>query len=206
MSTDNDPPATMATGQEEHHSCHHHDHGRNQGTGTDPVCGMDVDPTKTPHRYDYAGKMYYFCSNGCRTKFAASPGQYLGTVPAADGNDAGHGHRSSDMQAASAAGEIRVKDPVCGMEVDPHETPHRHELHGQTYYFCSAGCRDKFAADPDRYLGDRVPEPARPDAIYTCPMHPEVRKAAGNCPICGMALEPLTSQPPRRARTRSWST
>ena len=71
---------------------------------------------------------------------------------------------------------LTVKDPVCGMNVDPHRTPHRHELRGQTYYFCSAGCRTKFAADPDRYLGDKVPAPARPDAIYTCPMHPEVRQ------------------------------
>ena len=60
------------------------------------------------------------------------------------------------------------------MNVDPHQTQHRHELRGQTYYFCCAGCRTKFAADPDRYLGDKVPAPARPDAIYTCPMHPEI--------------------------------
>ncbi|MGE3738357.1 MAG: heavy metal translocating P-type ATPase, partial [Geminicoccaceae bacterium] len=87
---------------------------------------------------------------------------------------------------------MTVKDPVCGMSVDPHQTPHRHELRGQTYHFCSAGCRTKFAADPDRYLGDRVPPPAQPDAIYTCPMHPEVRQVGpGSCPICGMALEPL---------------
>ena len=100
---------------------------------------------------------------------------------------AGHQHHH-----APAASALTVKDPVCGMNVDPHQTPHRHELRGQTYYFCSAGCRTKFAADPDRYLGDKVPAPARPDAIYTCPMHPEVRQVGpGSCPICGMALEPL---------------
>ena len=100
---------------------------------------------------------------------------------------AGHQHHS-----APAAAALTVKDPVCGMNVDPHQTPHRHELRGQTYYFCSAGCRTKFAADPDRYLGDKAPTPARPDAIYTCPMHPEVRQVGpGSCPICGMALEPL---------------
>ena len=100
---------------------------------------------------------------------------------------AGHEHHH-----APAAAALTVKDPVCGMNVDPHQTPHRHELRGQTYYFCSAGCRTKFAADPDRYLSDKVPAPARPDAIYTCPMHPEVRQVGpGSCPICGMALEPL---------------
>jgi Cu+-exporting ATPase len=49
-------------------------------------------------------------------------------------------------QAASA------RDPVCGMTVDPHATPHRHTHQGHPYYFCSAGCRTKFAADPDSYL------------------------------------------------------
>lgn len=102
------------------------------------------------------------------------------------GGAEGHHHH------APASSVLTVKDPVCGMNVDPHQTQHRHELRGQTYYFCSAGCRTKFAADPGRYLGDRVPAPARPDAIYTCPMHPEVRQVGpGSCPICGMALEPL---------------
>jgi Cu+-exporting ATPase len=100
---------------------------------------------------------------------------------------AGHKHYH-----APAAAAVTVKDPVCGMNVDPHQTPHRHEFRGQTYYFCSAGCRAKFAAEPDRYLGDKVPGPAPPDAIYTCPMHPEIRQVGpGSCPICGMALEPV---------------
>jgi P-type Cu+ transporter len=98
----------------------------------------------------------------------------------------GHGH-------APAAATAPVKDPVCGMDVDPGASAHRHELHGRTYHFCSAGCRAKFAAEPDRYLsGKRAPPPAaKPDAVYTCPMHPEVRQLGpGSCPICGMALEP----------------
>src|SRR4051794_13106609 len=105
---------------------------------------------------------------------------------------AGHDHHTPGMRAASPQAGLRVKDPVCGMDVDPHATPHRHELGGRTYYFCSAGCRAKFAADPDRYLGERVPAPAAPtDAVYTCPMHPDVRQVGpGTCPICGMALEP----------------
>ena len=88
----------------------------------------------------------------------------------------------------------KMKDPVCGMSVDP-ETAKHHAAHGgQNYYFCSAGCRTKFIADPDRYLAS---EPAAADVvpsgtIYTCPMHPEIRKEGpGACPICGMALEPL---------------
>jgi Cu+-exporting ATPase len=78
------------------------------------------------------------------------------------------------------------------MSVDPHTAKHRHEFHGRPYYFCSAGCRGKFIADPKKYLGearDEAPVPA--GTIYTCPMHPEIRQVGpGSCPICGMALEP----------------
>lgn len=84
-----------------------------------------------------------------------------------------------------------AKDPVCGMDVDPHETKHRAEHQGKTWYFCSGGCREKFEKDPKQYLGDKPQPKADPDAIYTCPMHPEVRqKGPGDCPECGMALEP----------------
>jgi Cu+-exporting ATPase len=84
-----------------------------------------------------------------------------------------------------------VIDPVCGMTVDPHTAPHRADYHGHTYYFCAAGCRAKFVANPEKYLGERAPEPVIEGAIYTCPMHPEIRQQCpGACPICGMALEP----------------
>jgi Cu+-exporting ATPase len=98
-----------------------------------------------------------------------------------------HHHAHGDSTAGSAI------DPVCGMTVDPDTTPHRHTHQGRPYYFCSAGCRTKFAADPAKYLspGARAAEPVPAGAIYTCPMHPEIRQAGpGACPICGMALEP----------------
>jgi len=86
------------------------------------------------------------------------------------------------------------KDPVCGMDVDPHTTAHRATLDGRSYYFCSGGCRVRFLASPATYL-DRnggAAEPVPEGTIYTCPMHPEVRQVApGTCPICGMALEPM---------------
>ena len=86
------------------------------------------------------------------------------------------------------------------MSVDAAATPHRAEHLNETYFFCCAGCRARFLADPERYLR-RTETPARtfaaPEAqrrensTYTCPMHPEVRQpAAGSCPLCGMALEP----------------
>ena len=99
-----------------------------------------------------------------------------------------HGH------AARAA---TVKDPVCGMDVTPGRAGGGHAEHaGQTYWFCSASCREKFANDPGRYAGTPAsvaPTPApADDRIYTCPMHPEIRqKGPGTCPKCGMALEPV---------------
>ena len=66
-------------------------------------------------------------------------------------------------------------DPVCGMTLDPATAKHRADHNGQTYYFCSAGCRTKFVATPAKFL-DRISEPADAGAIYTCPMHPEIRE------------------------------
>jgi len=97
-----------------------------------------------------------------------------------------HGHHH-DPHATDA------RDPVCGMTVDTHKTPHRAEYAGRPYYFCSAGCRTKFATDPQKYLGGKTQaaEPVPTGTIYTCPMHPEIRQPGpGSCPICGMALEP----------------
>ena len=95
----------------------------------------------------------------------------------------------------SSATGTAVIDPVCGMTVDPVTSPYRHDYRHQTYYFCSASCRSKFADAPGQYLkaGATLEPMASEGAIYTCPMHPEVRQVGpGACPICGMALEPVT--------------
>ena len=83
-------------------------------------------------------------------------------------------------------------DPVCGMTVDPVTSKHRFDYRGETHHFCSAGCRTKFAAAPEQYLDKSRPKAEAPEgAIYTCPMHPQIRQVGpGSCPICGMALEP----------------
>jgi len=89
--------------------------------------------------------------------------------------------------------EHSLKDPVCGMSVDPHTAEHRSEHAGKTWYFCSSGCKSKFNDDPDKYLSDKSEqeEPVAPGTMFTCPMHPEIRQQGpGDCPICGMALEP----------------
>jgi len=100
----------------------------------------------------------------------------------------------------------KVKDPVCGMIVNPEKAAGTVEHEGQTYYFCNPSCVEKFRADPARYLASKpLTAPAIPSeaelkadaiALYACPMHPEVdRKGPGACPKCGMALEPRTVRP-----------
>ncbi len=112
------------------------------------------------------------------------------------GDHAAHGHDHDEyVQAGGEAPEPhQVRDPVCGMSVDPHTSLHRATHAGRTQYFCSAGCKTKFEAGPQRYLNPAQTKPTAPTpvgTIYTCPMHPQVRQVGpGNCPICGMALEP----------------
>lgn len=130
----------------------------------DPVCGMTVDPAAGKPTAEHGGRIYHFCSEGCRTKFLAEPEKYL-----------------------------TAADPVCGMSVDRATARHFVRHQGQGFYFCSAGCNAKFEAAPQAYLGDKpAPAPMPKGTQYTCPMHPEiVRDKPGSCPICGMALEPM---------------
>ncbi len=82
------------------------------------------------------------------------------------------------------------------MTVDPATAKHRFAYKGQDYFFCSGRCRERFEAEPEKFLQPKSAMPAEdvPEGtIYTCPMHPEVRQVGpGSCPICGMALEPET--------------
>jgi len=101
------------------------------------------------------------------------------------------------MTKAVLAEAHLATDPVCGMTVDPHAGKPTDDHEGRIYYFCSDGCRTKFAADPDRYLTKvGEPEPLPQGTLYTCPMHPQiVQEGPGPCPICGMALEPMGVPP-----------
>ncbi len=124
---------------------------------------------------------------GCSTSTATPAAK-----PAASSCCGGHGDHSSHTHDHGDTA-TKVKDPVCGMSVDPATSKHHLTHHGETFHFCSAGCRTKFAADPAKYLAkEKLPEPEMPaGTIYTCPMHPEIRQVGpGSCPICGMALEP----------------
>jgi Cu+-exporting ATPase len=149
---------------------------------TDPVCGMTVSPD-TEFRHVHAGTEYLFCSAGCRDRFTKNPGQYLQTPEQKTG---------------------QLHDPVCGMKVTS-QSEHHYAHHGTDYYFCSNGCREKFAANPEQYLTSQSQAAAATcpsgvcdtaDQAYVCPMCPEVREQEpGACPNCGMALEPETVAP-----------
>jgi len=121
-------------------------------------------------------------SDGIGAADAGHPHGAAAPVDSCGGGTHGHGDK------AAAA----VTDPVCGMRVDPATAKHRLSHNGQDYFFCSARCRQRFEAGPEKFLAPGTPPAAAPaGAIYTCPMHPEVRQAGpGSCPICGMALEP----------------
>ncbi|RMF41774.1 MAG: heavy metal translocating P-type ATPase, partial [Alphaproteobacteria bacterium] len=123
------------------------------------------DPDAGKPSFDHGGHVYHFCCTGCRDRFAADPETYL-----------------------------TATDPVCGMTVNRATARHMHKHEGQRFYFCSGHCAEKFAADPAAFLGDRpAPEPMPEGTLYTCPMDPEiVQEGPGDCPICGMALEPMT--------------
>ena len=134
----------------------------------DPVCGMEVAPSAGTPPIEHGGRRYRFCSEPCRRKFAAAPADYL----------------ESD-------------DPVCGMRVDRASARSVARHAGQAFFFCSERCRTRFEASPDEFLEPRpAAEPMPEGVLYTCPMDPEiVRDAPGDCPVCGMALEPMMPAP-----------
>lgn len=99
-----------------------------------------------------------------------------------------------DTDDSAATVDKSFTDPVCGMKVGADQA--KKIVHaGHDYFFCSGGCMTKFRSNPQSFLGTKKaqePLAAQPGTIYTCPMHPEIRKTEpGSCPICGMALEPV---------------
>ena len=177
----------------------------------DPVCGMNVDPEEAKAKREHGGRSYYFCSGGCAQKFEQAPEKYLAAVEATVHPVAATVQIATAAKPAVASLPVlasvpRVKDPVCGMMVDPQKATGKVEHGGKTYEFCSTRCAERFMKEPEKFLaapgtGGMEHVAAQPAATpaegaknirYTCPMHPEiVRTGPGSCPICGMALEPM---------------
>jgi P-type Cu+ transporter len=178
----------------------------------DPVCGMNVEPEKARAKVEHGGKSYYFCSAGCGKRFELAPEQFLSA-----GSPAG-AHQVIQVATATKPAMVslpilgsapRVKDPVCGMMVDPQKAAGKVEHGRNTYYFCSTRCKERFEKEPEKFLAapgtggmehahapthEHVATPPvdTHNIRYTCPMHPEiVQIGPGSCPICGMALEPM---------------
>ncbi|MDY7536712.1 heavy metal translocating P-type ATPase [Undibacterium sp. 5I1] len=178
----------------------------NEKNYIDPVCGMQV--RKNPEKMArYQGIAYYFCSQSCISKFNANPDGFVKakkliggslkstqTVSTANSATACCGG-NSDESSTSQNSVTQHTDPVCKMSVK-EDSQHHYRYQDQTYYFCCAGCLNKFSKDPQKYLTpkteDASKKPVAKDAIYTCPMHLEIQQVGpGTCPKCGMALEPM---------------
>ncbi|MBI3279733.1 MAG: heavy metal translocating P-type ATPase [Acidobacteria bacterium] len=173
----------------------------------DPVCGMTVQPERARASSEHKGKTYYFCCPGCAQRFQLDPERYL-NKPATPGGLTVLTVVQPDPRHAAAHGgrgpttEAPRRDPVCGMEVTPESGAAKVEHNGQTDYFCSTHCAEKFKSSPAKYRGASPTDaPAAPPGAapgeYFCPMDPEVRQSGpGTCPKCGMALEPAVAAPP----------
>ena len=162
--------------------------GMAEVTVKDPVCGMDVNPATAKHSREHQGKKFYFCCAHCAEKFQSDPQTYLQLRP-------------SGLVTLGAAPKpkatAKVKDPVCGMDVDPSTAQNKFDYSGRAYFFCGAHCVEKFRTDPQKYLRPvtsvqiaSAPAKEAAQTAYVCPMCPEVRESKpGPCPTCGMALE-----------------
>jgi Cu+-exporting ATPase len=155
------------------------------GTHVDPICKMLVSPETAAAKYEHDGETFYFCAVGCKNKFVSQ-------LEDKNGEHFPHTHEHHAKETAAPKGEFI--DPVCGMSVATETAAGKYDFAGETYYFCSNGCLNKFRQNPRAFLEERKEEKLEAESLgveYTCPMHPEiVQIGPGSCPLCGMALEP----------------
>lgn len=154
----------------------------------DPVCGMRVNPLTARHTFEYRSKAYFFCCEGCRTKFEAAPASFLS-------RPAGAPVQITLGKSLPVVTPTLAEDPVCHMKVDPARAAGKINYQDKTWHFCAESCRRKFSVDPERYLHPESVQaaPVPSGTRYICPMDPEVESdKPGPCPVCGMALEPAS--------------
>ena len=141
-----------------------------------PVSGKEFKKSEATPKYEYEGKTYYFCCEGCKEKFMENPTKYLDNVEHAEHSHvhdsdlahAGHAHaeQADHDHQAHAEDEGLAVDPVCGMKVNKEDAKFTHIHNDKTYYFCSEECKDKFVKAPGNYV--RADE-----GIVTCPVSGE---------------------------------
>ncbi|MGQ3674433.1 heavy metal translocating P-type ATPase [Xanthobacter sp. TB0139] len=163
----------------------------------DPVCGMDVDTSPEAGKPStiYEGQTFHFCCNGCKAKFEAAPETYL-LAGSANSACCGGSHKHAPATLA------KVKDPVCGMDVDPSPEAGKPSAsyNGQTFHFCSAKCHDKFVASPAQYTGKasaRTEEGASCCGGHGASGHGHVASTPTGQekdPVCGMFVDPSTAK------------
>ena len=119
----------------------------------DPVCGMSVDPKTATQHVDYNGAAYYFCSAGCRTAFDKDAARFTAQIALVEPLvRPTHSHIVASIPGGRMERQQPAIDPVCGMSVDPEHAEYRSFQKGDTYYFCSAGCKETFDRDPAKYI------------------------------------------------------
>ena len=155
----------------------------------DPICGMAVTPTTAAGNYTHKGETYYFCSKGCLEKFK----KQVGGEPASSGSVQLGRKKISDepMRIDTEGTEV---DTVCKMLVSPETAAAKYEYDGKIYYFCAVGCKERFAAEPEKFLvgngydhshptvklGDMTAAPAGEFTDPVCRMKVSPDSAVGN--------------------------
>lgn len=159
----------------------------------DPICGMEVTQDTSVGSHNYQGETFHFCSEYCLEMFKGSPEKFV--QPTTNEDQIGREKPVKSMVDEEVQTHL---DPICGMTVREDKAAGTFDHEGETYYFCSTHCLDKFQENPEQYLmKSSEPEttdelPAAKKGIYICPMDPDVQQdGPGACPKCGMALEPL---------------
>ena len=118
----------------------------------DPVCGMSIDRASATQRAEFGGATYYFCSAGCRSAFEGDPSRYAVREAALVGQTTHGGNQAFCGQGDDMESTGTATDSVCGMMVNTRTAEYRSFRGDETYYFCSAGCKERFDKDPDKYL------------------------------------------------------
>ena len=163
------------------------------GEAIDPICGMTVNPETAAGSFAHEDTTYYFCSKGCLQKFI---NQTSGEMQPPT-NLVQIGRKKETVQHGEMVADPTgaFVDPICGMRVAPESAAGKYDYKGETFYFCSTGCLNKFKQSPTNFLEKKQQKEKTAENAgveYTCPMHPEILQiGAGTCPKCGMALEPM---------------